>query len=414
MDLSLFVFVAVYLVMILGRVPGLRLDRTGAALLGAIALLAGSTLDSASAWRAIDQGTMALLFGLMLVSAQFRRSGFYGWLVRTLTARPTSPERMLGELVVVTGALSALLTNDVVCLAVAPVLIEVCVRRGFDPVPFLLALAAAANVGSAATLLGNPQNMLIGQALELSFSRYLLDGAVPAALGLGVVWAVLARAYRGRWQRDPASLPPMADPMAEPLDRRAAGKGLVVLALLITGLLLAPLPHDVQALAAGGLILCSRRQRTRDLLALVDWPLLVLFAGLFIVNHAFQQAGHAAAAFAWLRQHGLDLGDPVALFATGVVGSNLVSNVPLTMLLLPVAQHPMAGPILALSTTLAGNLLLIGSIANLIVVEQAQRLGINPQRRSWAGEHWRTGVPITLGTLLLAAGWLWLRLRMLA
>jgi Na+/H+ antiporter NhaD/arsenite permease-like protein len=410
LDLSLCVFVAVYGVMILGRVPGLGLDRTGAALLGAILLVAGGALDSPAAWRAIDTGTIALLLGLMLVSAQFRRSGCYDWLVRKVAARPTSPEQMLLELVAVTGALAALLTNDVVCLAVAPVLVDICVRKRLDPVPFLLGLAAAANTGSAATLLGNPQNMLIGQALDLSFPRYLLDGAVPAALGLGVVWWVLARAYRGRFAR----AQPLATPAAEPLDRGAAGKGVVVLLLLVLGLLFAPVPHDVQALLAGGAMLLSRRQRSRDLLALVDWQLLVLFAGLFVVNHAFQQAGHAAAAFGWLRQHGLDLGDPCALFATGVIGSNLVSNVPLTMLLLPVADHPMAGPILALSTTLAGNLLLIGSIANLIVIEQANRLGVAPRGRSWAAEHWRTGVPITLGTLLLAAGWLWLRGRMLA
>lgn len=410
MSLSLLVFAAVYGVMILGRMPGLRLDRTGAAFLGAILLVAGGVLDSTAAWRAIDVGTLALLLGLMLVSAQFRRSGSYAWLVRMLAARPTGPERMLGELVAVTGVSAALLTNDVVCLATAPVLIEVCARRQLDPVPFLLGLAAAANTGSAATLLGNPQNMLIGQALDLSFAGYLLDGAVPAGLGLVIVWWVLARAYRGCFERPQ----PLATASAEPLDRGAAGKGLVVLLLLVLGLLFAPVPHEAQALLAGGAMLLSRRQRSRDLLELVDWQLLVLFAGLFVVNHAFQQAGHAAEAFAWLRQHGLDLGDPRALFATGVIGSNLVSNVPLTMLLLPVASQPMAGPILALSTTLAGNLLLIGSIANLIVVEQAQRLGVMPRGRSWAAEHWRTGVPITLGTLLLAAGWLWLRRQMLA
>jgi Na+/H+ antiporter NhaD/arsenite permease-like protein len=410
LDLSLLVFAAVYGVMLFGRVPGLHLDRTGAALLGGIVLVVGGTLDLAAAWRAIDVGTLALLFGLMLVSAQFRRSGSYAWVVRQLAARPTSPERLLGELVAVTGVSAALLTNDVVCLAAAPVLIEVCNRRQLDPVPFLLGLAAAANVGSAATLLGNPQNMLIGQALDLSFARYLTDGAVPAALGLVIVWWVLARAYRSDFARSE----PLPAVGAEPLDPGAAGKGIVVLLLLVLGLLFAPVPHEVQALAAGGAMLLSRRQRSRDLLELVDWHLLVLFAGLFVVNHAFQQAGHAAQAFGWLRQHGLDLGDPRALFATGVIGSNLVSNVPLTMLLLPVAAHPMAGPILALSTTMAGNLLLIGSIANLIVVEQARRLGVAPRGRSWASEHWRTGVPITLATLTVAAGWLWLRRQVLA
>jgi Na+/H+ antiporter NhaD/arsenite permease-like protein len=405
LDLPLLVFIAVYAVMILGRVPGLATDRTGAALLGAIALVAGGSMSSSEAWRAIDVGTLALLLGLMIVSAQFRRSGFYAAVTRWLAARPTSPERLLLELVLVTGALAALLTNDVVCLAVAPALVDVCRRRQLDPVPFLLALAAASNVGSAATLLGNPQNMLIGQALDLSFARYLLAGAVPAILGLFIVWMVLARRYRTRWSRPVAN----TAVVSEPFDRGATTKGLAVLLLLVVGLLCAPLGHDVQALLAGGLLLLSRRQRTRDLLDLVDWQLLVLFAGLFIVNHGLAQAGHAAAAFTWLRDQGLDMNSGPTLFATSVIGSNLVSNVPLTMLLLPATSHPLAGPILALATTLAGNLLLIGSIANLIVVEQAQRLGVQPNGRSWASEHWRTGIPITLGTLALAAGWLWLR-----
>lgn len=400
------VFAAVYAVMVLGRVPGTGLDRTGAALLGAIVLLGSGTLSLDAAWRAVDPGTLGLLLGLMLVSGQLRLGGFYTAVTQWLAARPTSPERLLGELVACVGVLSAVLTNDVVCLAVAPVLAEVCVRRGLDPVPFLLGLAAAANVGSAATLIGNPQNILIGQGLHLDFGRYLLAGGVPALLGLVVAWWLLVRAYRGRFARE---LPNVAFGQ-HPHDPGASRKALAVLALLVVGLLVCPLPHGVQALLAGGLVLVSRRTRSNELLAQVDWQLLVLFAGLFVVNGALQQAGHAASAFAWLRANGCDVQQPATLFAVSVVGSNVISNVPLTMLLLPaVGDAPFAGPILALATTLAGNLLLVGSIANLIVVEQAQRLGIAPVGRSWANEHWRTGVPITLATLALAAGWLWLR-----
>jgi len=405
LDLTLAVFVAVYAVMMLGRVPGLAIDRTGAAFLGAIVLVAGGVLPSADAWRAIDVGTIGLLLGLMIVSAQFRLSGFYGHVTRWLAARPTSPERLMLELVLVTGGLAALLTNDVVCLATAPVLVDVCVRRRLDPVPFLLALAAAANIGSAATLIGNPQNMLIGQALDLPFGRYLLDGVVPAALGLVVAWWILARAWRGRFDRELA----LVGPPDVPFERGQTNKGLAVLLLLIVGLLLWPMAREVQALLAGAVLLLTRRHSTRQLFDQVDWQLLVLFAGLFIVNEALARAGHTAAGFAFLRDHGLDVADPRALFATSVVGSNLVSNVPLTMLLLPVAKHPQAGPILALATTLAGNLLLVGSIANLIVVEQAARLGVAPVGRGWFREHLRTGIPITVATLAIAAGWLWIR-----
>ncbi|MEO6598031.1 MAG: SLC13 family permease, partial [Planctomycetota bacterium] len=273
-DLPLAVFVGVYAVMLLGSVPGLRIDRTGAALLGAIVLIAGGSLSSNVAWQAIDIGTIGLLLGLMVVSAQFRLGGFYTRLTRWLAQRPTSPERLLFELVMTVGMLSALLTNDVVCLAIAPVLVDVCCQRGLDPVPFLLGLAAASNTGSAATLIGNPQNMLIGQALHLPFGGYLLDGIVPAGLGLLVVWAVLRRAYRGRFARELV----VARPVDQPFLRWQSGKALVVLVLLVAGLLACPLAREVQALLAGGLLLLSRRMASREMLALVDWQLLVLFA----------------------------------------------------------------------------------------------------------------------------------------
>ncbi|MBL8754918.1 MAG: anion transporter [Planctomycetes bacterium] len=396
--------------MILGRVPGFGLDRTGACFVGAVALLAGGSLSPQQAWHAIDFGTIGLLLGMMLVSEQLRQSGFYAVVVRRLAARPARPERLLLALVLVAGGLSALLTNDVVCLAVAPVLVAVCTALRLDPVPFLLGLAGAANVGSAATLIGNPQNMLIGQQKALPFGGYLADGAVPAAAGLVVVWFVLARAYRGRWERDL----PVATGHDQPFDRVRTAKTLLVLGALVAGMLVSDLPREVQALAAGALLLLSRATRSQTVFAHVDWQLLVLFAGLFVCNDAFARAGHAASTFTWLQQLGLDVADPTTLFATSVVGSNVVSNVPLTMLLLPAATHPLAGPILALATTLAGNLLLVGSIANLIVVEAAERLSVRPQARGWANEHWRTGVPITLATLAIAAGWLWLRHRVLA
>lgn len=193
------VFVFVYGGMFLGEIPGLALDRTGIALLGAIAMLVLGKSSPDAAWASIDVSTLALLFGLMVVSAQFRLGGFYAHVVRRVSAMETSPEKLLGWIVAVAGVLSALLANDIVVLAMAPALIEGCARRRLDPTPFLLALACAANVGSAATLIGNPQNMLIGETLDLSFAGYLLDGGVPAILGLVVVWAVVAWQTRGRF-----------------------------------------------------------------------------------------------------------------------------------------------------------------------------------------------------------------------
>lgn len=243
--------------------------------------------------------------------------------------------------------------------------------------------------------------MLIGQTLRLSFSGFLADALVPSVLGLAVVWGLVHGSARGRWE---ASVPlPAVD--APPLDRWQTTKGLVVLALLVLGFLFTPVPREVLALGAAALLLTSRRMASRDLIGLVDWHLLVLFIGLFVVNHAVAEAGLATRTSLALRGAGVDLGDMRWLFPATAVLSNLVSNVPAVMLLLPHASHPLAGPVLALSSTLAGNLLIVGSIANVIVVDQAAALGV---RIGWR-EHARVGVPVTLATLAVAAAWLALR-----
>jgi len=400
----LIVFAAVYLGMLLGEIPGLALDRAGVALLGAIALVATGRMTVGGAWNAVNVPTLALLLGLMVVSAQFRLGGFYARVSAWLAAHEGGPERMLALLVGIAGLLSALLANDIVCLAMAPILAAGCARRGLDPVPYLLGLAAAANVGSAATLIGNPQNMLIGQTLRLSFHGYLLDALVPSLLGLAAVWGVIAWAYRGRWRR-PVTLA-RTEQRDLAFDRWQTAKGIVVLAALVAAFLLAPVPREAAALTAAGVLLLSRRTASRDILGLVDWNLLVLFVGLFVVNHALLESGMLGDALRGVRTAGVDLGRAPWLFGVTVVLSNLVSNVPAVMLLLPAAaSHPQAGPILALASTLAGNLLVVGSIANIIVVEQARRLGIAIGWRA----HARVGVPITLVTLAIAGAWLWLR-----
>ncbi len=397
----LVVFGVVYAGMILGRLPGLALDRTGVALLGAIALLAAGRMDLDGAWRAVDVSTIALLLGLMVVSAQFRLGGAYAFITRRIASANLSPGLLLGVIIAVCGALSAVLANDIVCLAVAPLLVEACARRKLAPLPFLLGLACASNVGSAATLIGNPQNMLIGQTLDLSFRGYLLDAGVPSALGLVVVWVVLRRAASAPW----TGPMPSGEVEAPPFDRWQAAKGSVVLAGVMAAFLFTSWPRDVVALAAAGVVLSSRRMHSRSMLGLVDWQLLVLFIGLFIVNHALAESGALERFTAAAAGAGLDLGRAPVLFVVTVVLSNLVSNVPAVMLLLPASTHPHAGAILALASTLAGNLLLVGSIANLIVADRAALMGITITWRY----HARVGVPVTLLTLALAAAWLWLR-----
>jgi len=394
------VFALVYLGMILGEFPGLALDRTGIALLGAITLVAANRLTLDEAWAAIDVPTIALLLGLMVVSAQFRLGGFYAAITRRLGRGEHTPTELLALVVITAGGLSAVLANDIVCLAMAPVLVELCARRRLNPVPYLIALACAANVGSAGTLIGNPQNMLIGAMLDLSFARYLWDGGVPALAGLIVVWFCIHVVYRSRWTRDT----PIPDIDAPALDRWQTIKGIVVVTAVITAFLFTSWPREIVALAAAGVLLISRRMASREMLGLVDWHLLILFAGLFVVNAAIARSGLLSGVLMALRAAGMDLRNPAALFGVTAVLSNLVSNVPAVMLLLPATGHDLAGPVLALASTLADNLLIVGSIANIIVVDQAARLGITIDWQT----HARIGVPVTLITLAIAGFWLWL------
>ena len=398
------IFGVVYLGMILGGLPRLHLDRTGVALLGAIAIVGAGVMTPEAAAQSIHLPTILLLFSFMVISAQMRLGGFYSALTRRIAALPLGPAGLMGVVIAAAALLSAVFTNDIVCLAMAPILADACLRRRLDPVPFLLALACASNIGSALTLIGNPQNMLIGEVLRLPFGAYVRDAAPPVLAGLAVLWALMAWSLRRAPPPDAPTAEQLAALTAEvpPFDRWQTAKGLIVAAALLGIFLFTDWPRDVAALVGAGLLLLSQRFHSSKVMGLIDWELLILFMGLFVVNHALERTGATQAALAWLQSQGLHLADTATLFGATLLLSNLLSNVPAVMLLLPAATQPGAGATLALVSTLAGNLLIVGSIANIIVVDAARRSGIVIDWR----RHARTGVPVTLLTLALTAAWL--------
>jgi len=406
----LLIFGLVYLGMILGGLPFLQLDRTGVALLGAIGMIASGAVSVEDAARSIHLPTVLLLFSFMVVSAQMRLGGFYDWVTLRLAATPVSPPVLLGLMIAVVALLSAVFSNDIVCLAVAPVLVDACVQRKLNPVPFLLALACAANIGSAATLIGNPQNMLIGQSLALPFLGYATEAAVPVMVGLALTWGLLVFSVRSQWGGAQVVEPSDAGEAAgvNGLDRWQSAKGLAVACAVLVAFLFTSWPREVVALTGAGVLLMSRQMHSSKMLGLVDWELLVLFMGLFVVNDALQRTGLPAQLVTDARALGLALDHPGPLFGAAFVLSNIVSNVPAVMLLLPVAaQQPLAGPLLALSSTFAGNLFIVGSIANIIVVDAAGRRGVHID---WK-RHAAIGVPVTVVTMAVAAIYLWWRMR---
>lgn len=402
------VFATVYLGMFLGGLPRLKLDRSGVALLGAIAVIAltGESVEDAA--RTIDLPTIVLLFAFMVVAAQLRLGGFYAAVARWVGGKPLSPGGLLAALIAAAAALSAVFSNDIICLAMTPVVVQLCMRRGHNPVPYLLGLACASNIGSAATLIGNPQNMLIGSVLQLDFAAYVRHALPPVVISLGVLWLWLVKGPGGALTAPTAMLTAANAQHAiddePPFDRFQTIKGLLVSGALLVIFLFTDWPREVAALVGAGVLLLSRRLHSADVMGYVDWPLLLLFMGLFVVNYALEKTGLAGETVAWLATHGVHLRDPGALLVVGVALSNLVSNAPAVMLLLPhLEPGGQAGMALALITTFAGNLLLVGSIANLIVVDLARKSGVSID---WK-QHAVVGVPVSL--LTLAIVWLWVR-----
>ncbi|MQA66795.1 MAG: anion transporter [Alphaproteobacteria bacterium] len=398
------VFVLVYAAMALGRWPGLALDRTGAAVIGAIVLVAVGAADTALVLSSIDFSTLVILFALMVLSAQFAASGFFEWCAEAIAATRASPTRILTIVVAVGGTLAAVLTNDVVVWAMTPVLVRGLVARRLDPKPYVVALAMAANAGSAATLIGNPQNLLIAGAGKLEFWPFIAACGVPALVALVLVRVVVGGLSRRALHSDAASPSSGAGTEApSPPERAALAKGAFAAAAVIAVFTL-PVDRAHWMLAVAGLLLLSRRLSTRRMLSMVDWHLLLLFAALFVVTGTLAASGVTARAVAAL---GADtLRAPATFALAALVGSNTIGNVPLVIVMLSAGLDLGTAQLyaLALFSTLSGNLLVVGSLANIIAVERAGAEGVTISFADYA----RLGVPVTLASFVFA--WVWLQI----
>ncbi|WP_200761254.1 ArsB/NhaD family transporter [Poriferisphaera corsica] len=399
------IFILVYLGMIAGRIPFLRVDRTGIALLGAVAMLLTRELTVTGAWQAVDASTIFLLFALMVISANFAQSGLYALITRNIIVTNITPKFLLLIVIFVIAFLSALLANDIVCLATTPVLLSACMQRKLNPIPYLIALACAANIGSAATLIGNPQNILIGEVLRLSFPKYLAMAILPVTLSLIVTWGIivlLTPDFKAKNSFKISKKIEKDDAANQALDWPRAILTSLILIVIVGFFLFTTFHKPIVALAGASLLLLSRKQHTASILSRVDWQLLLLFIGLFIVNDALYQTQTLPEIVKTLANYQIDLESQAPLYVITAILSNLVSNVPAVLLLLNVVTEPSYGPLLALSSTLAGNFIIVGSIANIIVVTQAERGGI---KIDWL-THARIGIPVTITTLALTGLWL--------
>jgi Na+/H+ antiporter NhaD/arsenite permease-like protein len=394
------IFLASYVVFALGKFPGFKIDRPGAAIIGAVAMVAFRIVPPRRALRFIDFGTLVLLFSMMLIVGNLHLVGFFEWNAEVVLRR-LKPTHLLPAVIFTCGVLSAFFVNDIVCLVMVPFVLTITRRMKLPPLPYLLAVATGSNIGSVATITGNPQNMLIGSFSGIKYRDFLFHLGPVALVGLFLAWGVLHWVY----MRELAPLPPQAEAIPlPPLDISRLTKPAIVVTAVVIGFFLGAPPPQMAALGAA-ILLITRTIDPHKLYEEVDWGLLVFFIGLFLIVGGAENAGITSRllhiAQYWNLQH-------TGVFTVIVAGlCNIVNNVPAVMLLkslVPGFSNPhTAWMVLAMASTLAGNLTITGSVANIIVVESAK-----PDVHVSFWDYFRAGLPITISTLLF--GWSWLAL----
>ena len=393
------IFLASYLVFAVGRLPGTKIDRPAMAVIGAAFMFVFSVLTPQQALASIDFATLVLLFSMMLIVASLHLSGFFDE-VGHLVIEHLGPRRLLPGVVFTSGILSAFLVNDIVCLVMAPLVLGVCKRMGLRPLPYLLALATASNIGSVATITGNPQNILIGSVSGIDYRDFLAHLGPVALTGLFVDWALLHWIFLRRGNESPA---PATQPLPSATEPQIHAAWAVTVTLGVLVGFLAGYPPPLVAATGGALLLIQRHRSPRAIYGDIDWSLLMLFLGLFLVLGGAEQAGVTQELVGAAER--MNLHNPL-LFATVVtLLSNIVSNVPAVMLLKGVIPQfhdaHSAWLLLAMTSTLAGNLTITGSVANIIVVEKARA---EAHISFW--EYMKIGVPVTVITLAIGLMWL--------
>jgi Na+/H+ antiporter NhaD/arsenite permease-like protein len=394
------IFVGSYLGLAIGRIPGLSIDRAGIALVGASLMVASGVLSLDDAYKAVDLDTLTLLLGMMIVVASLRLSGFFGIANAWIGIHAQRPVVLLAAVVFISGIFSAFLVNDAICLVLTPLVLELTLALGRRPVPYLLAVAMASNVGSTASITGNPQNIMIGSLSHIPYATFAATLGPVALAGLVVTLVLIALFHRneftGALQRD------------APKPRVEANRVLVVRALCATLVLVvlffAGVGPAKAAIVIGGVLLLTRRVKSQRVYAEIDWSLLLMFVGLFIIVAGAEQALLGPSVIIAVER--LRLEQVPVLAAVTAALSNIVSNVPAVLMLKPFVEslqdHNRAWLVIAMASTLAGNFTVLGSIANLIVIQRAAASGAAIS--FW--DHFRVGALLTLITITLGILWL--------
>ncbi len=370
------IFLATYVVVALGKIPVYRIDRAGAALLGASLMVATGVLSLEEAYQSVDFNTIVLLLGMMIVVANLRLSGFFRVITHWIAGHVKRPITLLGMVILSSGVLSAFLVNDTICLVMTPLVLELVTKLKRNPIPYLLATATASNIGSVATITGNPQNILIGSLSRIPYAEFAVALVPIAIVGLVICAVLIVASYRSEFfSRENFEKPDVGPPHYH---RPLLMKSFIVLTVMVV-LFFFGQPVAKVAIVGGAYLLLTRRVKPEKIYIEIDWPLLVMFVGLFVVIGGLEKVAmtaHVTAAIG--RQH---LSHTVSLAVVTAVLSNVVSNVPAVLLLksfVPILQDPQrAWLVVAMASTLAGNFTLVGSIAILLSPNERRRVGWN-------------------------------------
>src|ERR1700758_3687288 len=392
------IFLASYVVFALGKFPGLKIDRTGAAIIGAVAMVAFRIVRPTDALGHVNFQTIVLLFSMMLIVGNLHLVGFFEWNAEAVLRR-LKPHQLLPAVVFTCGLLSAFFVNDIVCLVMVHFVLSITRKMKVQPLPYLLAVATASNIGSVATITGNPQNMLIGSFSGIHYRDFLAHLGPVALVGLFINWGVVHLVHMRNVTTEAEDRSEIPLPA---LDLSKLTKPVIVVSAVVVGFFLGVDPAMMAALGAA-VLLITRTLEPKNLYKEVDWGLLVFFVGLFLIVGGAENAGLTTRLLDIAQHWNLQR---TWVFTLSVAGlCNIVNNVPAVMLLKSLvpgfADPHKAWLLLAMASTLAGHLTITGSVANIIVVESAK-----PDVEIEFRDYVRAGVPITVLTLLV--GWAWL------
>ncbi|BDD11241.1 transporter [Fulvitalea axinellae] len=400
---TLTIIAVVYLGMILGKFGDLKIDRSAIVLIGMIALLVAGSISLPKAIQSVDFPSMLILFGLMTISSQLHLAGFYRLLASKVAEKTASPRVFLALLMFSSGLLSALINNDVVCLVFTPVITKALLKAGYRPAPFLIGMALASNIGCSLTLIGNAQSVVIGQVANLNFGGYTAWSAVPSLLSLAVAFFVVCGLSRKDLVAENNAEAGLAEERTIAINPLLVRKGVLVLVLLIATYF-TDIPRYLSTLVAAGIILINSSIKSRKILNRVDWQLLILFSGLFVLMGALNETGLPKDIYSWLNSKGINPeSKSVTALLTGFAG-NLMNNAAGFILILQIVEikEAMTGYVIAIANAFGGNLLLTSSVANLIVANAAAKYDVRISFK----EFMRYGIPVSVLSFVILLAWI--------